>query len=347
MRKLGLLRDIDLALHLPLRYDDETRITRLSDAREGDTVQLEGTVTASEVQLGPRRQWLVTLHDGSGECVLRFFSFYPSQQQMVRVGVRIRARGEVRGGLWGRTMMHPQVQSADADLPTDLTPVYPTGAGLPQPYLRRAVALGISLEPDVICLTGDFITASDSRLEGYASVLAPLAQAAPTFACLGNHDGGWWTKIHGGFGDSQAVRGLLNDAGVTLLHNAHAEISVRDWKITVAGVGDFWSGEMNPLPIFSVPAAPESAATVLMSHNPDTKNFLKPFAWDLLLCGHTHGGQVRLPFIGTPFAPVQDKTFVQGLRRWENRWVHITKGVGNLHGVRFNCRPEVSLLSLV
>ena len=214
-------------------------------------------------------------------------------------------------------------------------------------YLRRAVALGISLEPDVICLTGDFITASDSRLEGYASVLAPLAQAAPTFACLGNHDGGWWTKIHGGFGDSQAVRGLLNDAGVTLLHNAHAEISVRDWKITVAGVGDFWSGEMNPLPIFSVPAAPESAATVLMSHNPDTKNFLKPFAWDLLLCGHTHGGQVRLPFIGTPFAPVQDKTFVQGLRRWENRWVHITKGVGNLHGVRFNCRPEVSLLSLV
>ncbi len=144
MRKLGLLRDIDLALHLPLRYEDETRITRLSDAREGDTVQLEGTVTASEVQLGPRRQWLVTLHDGSGECVLRFFSFYPSQQQMVRVGVRIRARGEVRGGLWGRTMMHPQVQSADADLPTDLTPVYPTGAGLPQPYLRRAVARALT-----------------------------------------------------------------------------------------------------------------------------------------------------------------------------------------------------------
>ncbi len=214
-------------------------------------------------------------------------------------------------------------------------------------YLRHAVELGLSLQPDLICLTGDFITAADSQVDGLAKTLAPLAQAAPTFACLGNHDGGWWTKWHGGFADTQVVQALLKEAGATLLFNTRQEISVRDWNVTLAGVGDFWSGAMNPAAVFSAPLAGENDATVLLSHNPDTKTSLKSFPWDLLLCGHTHGGQFRLPFIGTPFAPVKDKKFVQGLHRWEDRWIHITRGVGNLHGMRFNCRPEVSLLSLV
>ena len=101
--KLGLGRDIDLALHLPLRYEDETRITRLRDAREGDTVQIEGAVTACEIAFRPRRQLVVTVDDGDDTCVLRFFSFYPSQQKALAVGTRIRARGELKGGfLTGR-----------------------------------------------------------------------------------------------------------------------------------------------------------------------------------------------------------------------------------------------------
>ncbi len=144
LRKLGLVRDIDLALHLPLRYEDETRIVRLRDAREGDVVQIEATVTACEVNHRPRRQLLVTVDDGSGTCVLRFFSFYPSQQKALAVGTRIRARGEVRGGFMGLAMMHPSFHAAGDELPTALTPVYSTGAGLPQAYLRRAVAGGLA-----------------------------------------------------------------------------------------------------------------------------------------------------------------------------------------------------------
>ncbi|MEA3394403.1 MAG: ATP-dependent DNA helicase RecG [Pseudomonadota bacterium] len=142
--KLGLRRDIDLALHLPLRYEDETRITRLVDAREGGTVQIEATVTASEVTFRPRRQLLVTVDDGSDTCVLRFFNFYPSQQKALAVGARIRARGEIRGGFMGWTMMHPHTRAAGGELPTALTPVYPTVAGLPQPYLRKAVLGGLA-----------------------------------------------------------------------------------------------------------------------------------------------------------------------------------------------------------
>ncbi len=144
LRKLGLLRDIDLALHLPLRYEDETRITRLAEAREGDTVQIEAEVTACEVSYRPRRQLIVTVNDGSDSCVLRFFNVYPSQQKALAVGTRIRARGELRGGFLGWTMMHPHTRAASCDLPTALTPVYPTVAGLPQPYLRKAVLGGLA-----------------------------------------------------------------------------------------------------------------------------------------------------------------------------------------------------------
>lgn len=144
MLKLGLRRDIDLALHLPLRYEDETRITRLRDARPGDEVQIEGVVTTNEVVYRPRRQLLVTLDDGSDTCQLRFFNFYPSQQKAWALGVRVRARGELKGGLLGWTMLHPACKAAGGELPQALTPVYPTVAALPQAYLRKAVQSGLA-----------------------------------------------------------------------------------------------------------------------------------------------------------------------------------------------------------
>ncbi|MDP2020638.1 MAG: ATP-dependent DNA helicase RecG [Hydrogenophaga sp.] len=143
LHKLGLTRDIDLALHLPLRYEDETRVVRLSDARDGQTVQVEGTVTHQEITMRPRRQLLVTLDDGSDTCTLRFFSFYLSHQKALAVGARVRVRGEIRGGFMGRTMMHPAFHAAGGELPDALTPVYPTSAQLPQAYLRKVVASGL------------------------------------------------------------------------------------------------------------------------------------------------------------------------------------------------------------
>ena len=144
--KLGLRRDIDLALHLPLRYEDETRITLLADARGGDMVQIEGQVTHSEITFRPRRQLRVTLDDGSDTCTLRFLNFYPSHQKTLSVGARVRARGELRGGSFvggfNREMVHPAFKLAGGELPGALTPIYSTVAGLPQAYLRKAVLGG-------------------------------------------------------------------------------------------------------------------------------------------------------------------------------------------------------------
>jgi ATP-dependent DNA helicase RecG len=144
LHKLGLSRDIDLALHLPLRYEDETRITALSQAREGDCIQVEARVVRSEISLRPRRQLKVQVDDGSDTCVLRFLNFYPSHQKAFSEGAWVRVRGEVRGGLLGREMVHPSFQAAGGPLPQALTPVYPTVAQLPQAYLRKAVLGGLS-----------------------------------------------------------------------------------------------------------------------------------------------------------------------------------------------------------
>lgn len=144
LQRLGLVRDIDLALHLPLRYEDETRITPLAEAREGLPVQIEGTVTHSEVQYRPRKQLVVTLDDGTDTCTLRFFSFYPAHLKTLAVGERIRARGELRGGFLGWTLLHPAFRAASGELPQALTPVYPTSAQLPQAYLRKVVASGLN-----------------------------------------------------------------------------------------------------------------------------------------------------------------------------------------------------------
>ncbi|WP_066267927.1 ATP-dependent DNA helicase RecG [Hydrogenophaga palleronii] len=143
LHKLGLVRDIDLALHLPLRYEDETRIVTLRGARDGQLAQIEGTVTSSEISFRPRRQLLVTLDDGTDTCTLRFFTFYPAHQKTLALGARVRARGELRGGFLGWTMVHPAFQAAGGELPDALTPVYPTSAQLPQAYIRKAVASGV------------------------------------------------------------------------------------------------------------------------------------------------------------------------------------------------------------
>ncbi|MCF8148443.1 MAG: hypothetical protein K9J50_07770, partial [Sulfuritalea sp.] len=144
LQKLGLRRDIDLALHLPLRYEDETQIRRLRDARDGETLQFEGRVTDCEVVYRPRKQLIVKVQDPSDECTLRFFNFYPSQQKALAVGQQVRVRGEIKGGFLGWTMLHPSFKAAGSDLPTALTPIYPTVAGLPQAYLRKAVLAGLA-----------------------------------------------------------------------------------------------------------------------------------------------------------------------------------------------------------
>ena len=144
LARLGLRTDMDLVLHLPLRYEDETKIIPIREAgfMASHSVQVEGNITSCEVQYRPRRQLVATLEDGSSQLTLRFLNFYASQTKQLAIGTRIRARGEVRHGFFGAEMVHPtyKVVEEGAPLPTSLTPVYPAGEGLPQSLLRKAIA---------------------------------------------------------------------------------------------------------------------------------------------------------------------------------------------------------------
>ncbi len=173
--RLGLRTDADLALHLPLRYEDETRITRVAEAQPGVAAQFEVEVVSSEIAFRPKRQLICRVRDagdGADGLVLRFLNFYPSQQKMLAPGAHLRIFGEVRGGFFGDEMIHPRCVPvrSDVPLPTCLTPVYPTTAGLGQGTLRRhieaalgRVELGETLPADLIARLDmpDFATAVD------------------------------------------------------------------------------------------------------------------------------------------------------------------------------------------
>ena len=141
LARLGLRSDSDFVLHLPLRYEDETRITALADARPGIAAQFEVEVLDSEIAYRPRRQLLARVRDAGGALSLRFLNFYPSQQKVLQPGVRLRIFGEVHEGYLGPEIIHPRfhVVTAGDPLPERLTPVYPTTAGLGQTTLRRLI----------------------------------------------------------------------------------------------------------------------------------------------------------------------------------------------------------------
>ncbi|MBN3741564.1 MULTISPECIES: ATP-dependent DNA helicase RecG [Burkholderia] len=150
LAKLGLTRSIDLVLHLPMRYEDETTLTPIGELLPGGIAQTEGVVFDNEVAYRPRRQLVVKIQDDDGEqLVLRFLNFYGSQVKQMAVGQRLRVRGEVRGGFFGMEMVHPAVRvvEADAPLPQVLTPVYPSTAGVSQAYLRKAIENAVERTP--------------------------------------------------------------------------------------------------------------------------------------------------------------------------------------------------------
>ena len=141
LAKMGIAARCELVLHLPLRYDDETRLYPINEAPQGHSVLVEGKVVECDVKYRPRRQLVCHIEDGAGILTLRFLNFYTSQLKQLAAGARVRAFGEIRKGFFGAEMVHPKYRVVHADEPVSraLTPVYPTTAGLGQETLRRLI----------------------------------------------------------------------------------------------------------------------------------------------------------------------------------------------------------------
>ena len=146
LEKLHLNTAWDLALHLPLRYEDETKIVPISSAPLGEVCQVEGEVLHQEVQFKPRKQLVAQIKGDDGAILnLRFIHFYPSHQKQLAPGQRVRALGEIKRGYERYEMIHPKIKSPEKQaLATSLTPIYPTTNGLTQPVLRKAVQAALA-----------------------------------------------------------------------------------------------------------------------------------------------------------------------------------------------------------
>jgi hypothetical protein len=211
---------------------------------------------------------------------------------------------------------------------------------VPRRYLEGVVAYLNRALPDLVVVTGDLVTHEMQWVRPVAEILAKLRM--PVLASLGNHD---YAEGHAypGIGTmiAQALGEELGNHGIRLLRNQSTKLErAPDQRLWIAGLEDLWSGRYSPAA--ALEEVPRDDAVIALSHNPDTAPSLDAHGVDLVLSGHTHGGQVRIPFLGPLYLNVENRRFDQGLFQLTKGKLYVSRGVGCL-GIqnRFACRPEV------
>lgn len=217
---------------------------------------------------------------------------------------------------------------------------------VPTDYLRDTIALANSFKPDLIALTGDYITRGDEWVEGAAEIAAGLKAPAGVMAVLGNHDFEGHSTFSGNW--DHVVAGHMSEAfergGIQMLRDRATEIIRGGARLQVVGVDDYWARKA---PLEHVTAKLRTdRPTIALSHNPDTIESFVAAGADLVLAGHTHGGQVNIPFYGAPYLPMRNKSLVYGLYEFGRTRLYVNPGIGFLARLRFNARPEITLMTL-
>lgn len=213
-------------------------------------------------------------------------------------------------------------------------------------YLSEAVDLAQRQQGDVVVLTGDFIHKGFHHIDRVAEILGRLRAPAGVFAVLGNHD----FSVRNALGRRRhkdlhrAVAGALTSQGIRVLHNETAPICRGEDKLYLTGVDDLWSRVCDLDRAFC--DVPTAAPRVVLAHNPWTIEHLQTHRCDLMLSGHTHGGQVLLPVVGRVALGPKGRRFAAGLYKVRDSWLYVNKGVGFGFPVRYRVRPEVAVFTL-
>jgi uncharacterized protein len=236
------------------------------------------------------------------------------------------------------------------------------GVRLSDNLLTQAIAASNALEPDLILLTGDYVTHEPEPIHHLVRHLKQLRSRSGILAVLGNHD------LHEDRSQAE-VTAALTDIGVQVLWNQVTYPLGAD--LAFVGLADFWSGEFAPTPVISdlAPNLPR----IVLSHNPDTAQILQKWRVDLQLSGHTHGGQVVIPGLGTiselyedlfysipkavrrsiPFMKqhchrvVQHWEWASGLHQVGDNLLYVNRGLGTYLPGRLFCPPELTAITLV
>jgi predicted MPP superfamily phosphohydrolase len=210
--------------------------------------------------------------------------------------------------------------------------------------LKAAIGMVNRLHPDLIALTGDFVSApwfsanskGAAAAEPCAELLRQIRAPYGLWAALGNHDF---------FTDPKRVTGALRAVGIQVLINQSVPIEAHGGRFWLGGVNDLLGGRAD----LNATLRPVSSGepTILMAHEPDYADFLARYPVDLQLSGHSHGGQVCLPFLGPLYLPALAKKYVSGLYRVGPLTLYTNSGLGTIGvPVRLNCPPEITLLTI-
>lgn len=211
--------------------------------------------------------------------------------------------------------------------------------------IRKSIQMVNGLRPDLIVLTGDFVTVPIFErarfLRQSAETAIPCAALlgqlqAPKFAIMGNHDAA---------ANPPLIIRALQDRGITVLRNASVPLERGNGRIWLAGIDDLLRG--TPRMDQTLQGIPPGETTILLAHEPDFADDAAHYAIDLQLSGHSHGGQIWIPVIGAPWLPPMSRRYPRGLYRVKDLTLYTNMGIGTIHApIRLNCPPEVTLITL-
>ena len=204
-------------------------------------------------------------------------------------------------------------------------------------FLRRSVRAIMSLSPDLIVFTGDMVSRDVEADPEDAQLLAPLSARLGVWGVLGNHD--HWSD------PDFAHEFIERNTPIRILRNQSMLLRVGGSDLYLVGVDDAWVGADDADKAFQ--GVPEDAVRLVLMHEPDAVEWLPMSPSTLQLSGHTHGGQVRLPFAGALLLPYLGRKYDVGLYRVRGGWLYVNRGLGVIAPpLRLNCRPEITLFVL-
>jgi predicted MPP superfamily phosphohydrolase len=212
-------------------------------------------------------------------------------------------------------------------------------------YLDRVMSRVAALKPDLVVFTGDLIHHHSTYVEPAAALVKNFKM--PVLVSFGNHE---FSPNRGPDepyepGLENLMESALLANGATVLRNASRPIEHADGRLWFVGLDDLWFGVFNPQLAFA--GVVKNEPVIALSHNPDTAERLAPFSPDLILSGHTHGGQIRLPIYGPIRLNVAQPQYDMGHFQLPNSQLFVSSGVGYIMRMRFNCRPEVPIFRLI
>jgi predicted MPP superfamily phosphohydrolase len=211
-------------------------------------------------------------------------------------------------------------------------------------FLQSALTHVESLKPDLVLFTGDLIHHNSDWIGTVAKLVKTFSM--PVVASFGNHDYSPYRGADEPFDPdlSDKLIAALGDVGCPVLRNESKVIERNGERLWLVGLDDLWFGEFRPRPAFE--KIPAGEPVIALSHNPDTAEMLGPYHPDLILSGHTHGGQLRLPFYGAIRLNVAQPQYDWGLFQLPSSQLYVSSGIGFILQARFNCRPEVPIIIL-